>query len=169
MAHAAIKKLTPLGSPFRDQMERVFKETQRSLAKSREEEIESRLQGILRALKSEYEGGRVEDTERSDIPAFMQINKLPTRFHEVAKQLEKRHKKRSTLTITDEYDVQDLLHALLRIDFDDIRPEDRTPSVAGASARMDFVLRKEQAVIEVKKTRETLTDGKIGEELNGLT
>jgi hypothetical protein len=30
---------------------------------------------------------------------------------------------------------------------------------------MDFVLRNEQVVIEVKKTRETLTDGKLGEEL----
>ena len=67
--------------------------------------------------------------------------------------------------ITDEYDVQDLLYALLRLDFDDIRAEDWTPSYAGGSARMDFLLKKEQVVIEVKKTREKLADREIGEQL----
>ena len=55
--------------------------------------------------------------------------------------------------IKDEYDVQDLLNALLRLNFDDVRPEEYTPSYAGSSTRVDFLLKKEKIVIEVKKTR----------------
>jgi hypothetical protein len=53
-----------------------------------------------------------------------------------------RHDGRPTLGVGDEYDVQDLLHALLRLFFDDIRPEERTPSYAGESTRMDFGRRR---------------------------
>lgn len=74
-----------------------------------------------------------------------------SRFHRVARQLRSRHNGRSTLEIEDEYDVQDLLHALLQLHFDDIRAEEWTPSYAGKSARVDFLLKKEKIVIEVKK------------------
>ncbi|MBD2345602.1 hypothetical protein H6G18_15795 [Anabaena subtropica FACHB-260] len=91
------------------------------------------------------------------------------RFHLVARQLERRRldnsKARETLKIKDEYDVQDLLNSLLKVDFDDVRSEEWTPSYAGSSSRVDFLLKAEKIVIEVKKTRETLTDKKIGEEL----
>ena len=107
----------------------------------------------------------LEPARQSDIPAFLQIDKLLARFHLVAQQLKKRHSHRDSLWINDEYDVQDLLHALLRIDFDDIRPEEWTPSYAGGSARMDFLLKKEQVVIEVKKTRDRLGDKEVGEQL----
>ncbi|HEV2862234.1 MAG TPA: hypothetical protein VGX48_14580, partial [Pyrinomonadaceae bacterium] len=55
------------------------------------------------------------------------IRLLCSRFHTVARQLRQRHKRRETLDISDEYDVQDVLHALLRIYFDDIREEEHTP------------------------------------------
>jgi hypothetical protein len=61
--------------------------------------------------------------------------------------------------------VQDLLSALLVLYFDDIRPEESTPSYAGKSARMDFLLKKEGIVVEVKMTREGLADKEIGEQL----
>lgn len=87
------------------------------------------------------------------------------RFHNVARQLRNRYNKRSTLEIEDEYDVQDLLHSLLKIHFDDIRPEEWVPSYAGSSSIMDFLLKNENLIIEVKKTRKELTDKKIGEQL----
>ena len=93
------------------------------------------------------------------------IDLIFTRFHRIAAKLTKRHDNRPTLTITDEYDVQDLLHSLLSLYFDDIRPEEWTPSYAGSSSRMDFLLKDSKIVIEVKKTRKTLTDKKIGDEL----
>ena len=76
-----------------------------------------------------------------------------------------RHNNRETLNISDEYDVQDLLHALLRLDFDDVRTEEWTPSYAGKSARMDFLLKKHQIVIETKKSRKNLTQKEVGDEL----
>ncbi|MES0872240.1 hypothetical protein [Pseudovibrio sp. SCP19] len=86
-------------------------------------------------------------------------------FHKFARQLRRRHNSRATIKIDDEYDVQDTLYALLKLFYKDIRKEEWTPSYAGGSARMDFLLKDEKTVIEVKKTRDTLKDKKIGEEL----
>ncbi|MBA5603711.1 hypothetical protein H1224_21960 [Pectobacterium aroidearum] len=93
------------------------------------------------------------------------VEKIIQRFHVVAKQIRHRHNNRETIEITDEYDVQDLLHGLLKIDFDDVRPEEYTPSYAGASTRVDFLLKKEKIIIEVKKTRKGLNTKEIGEQL----
>lgn len=86
-------------------------------------------------------------------------------FHRFATQLRKRHAGRESLVINDEYDVQDLLHALLLMHFLDVRPEENAPSFAGASPRLDFLLKEEKIVIELKKTRENLTEKRIGDEL----
>lgn len=97
--------------------------------------------------------------------ALERIQKICAKFHSVARQLQNRHDNRDTLDIEDEYDVQDLLHSLLRIDFDDIRPEEYSPSYASSSSRVDFLLKKEKIVIEVKKTRKSLKTKEIGEQL----
>jgi len=93
------------------------------------------------------------------------VRKLLIRFHQVSRQLRVRHENRETLNVEDEYDVQDLLHSLLKIFFDDIRSEEWTPQYAGGAARMDFLLKNEGIVIEVKKTRPTLLAKQIGEQL----
>jgi hypothetical protein len=93
------------------------------------------------------------------------IELLCFRFHIVAARLRDRHADRSTLDVTDEYDVQDLLHALLRVFFDDVRPEEWTPSYAGKSSRMDFLLPTEELLIEAKKTRQGLGAKELGSEL----
>ncbi|MFC1908408.1 hypothetical protein ACFLXD_00810 [Chloroflexota bacterium] len=93
------------------------------------------------------------------------LERIFIRFQQVARQMSRRHASRPTLDITDEFDVQDLLHALLRIYCDDIRSEEWTPSYAGSSSRMDFLLKGEQVVVETKKTRDNLRDKEIGEEL----
>jgi REase_DpnII-MboI len=93
------------------------------------------------------------------------IEKMCNRFHFVAKQLRSRYDGRTAFTIQDEYDVQDLLHAILGLEFDDIRPEEWTPSYAGKSSRVDFLLKQEDAVIEVKKTRDRLGTKEVGEQL----
>lgn len=93
------------------------------------------------------------------------LEKVLNRFHQVTRQLRSRRNGRPTLDVSDEYDVQDLLHSLLKLYFDDIRPEEWTPSYAGGSSRMDFLLKDEQLVVEVKKTRDTSRDRAIGDEL----
>lgn len=100
-----------------------------------------------------------------DPEPFAALERICNRFHAVARQLRHRHDNRGTLDVNDEYDVQDLLHALLCLHFDDIRREEWTPSYAGKSTRMDFLLKNEEFVIEVKKTRQRLDTRQIGEEL----
>jgi hypothetical protein len=87
------------------------------------------------------------------------------RFHSIARQLRSRHSGRPTLNVADEYDVQDLLHALLRMYYDDIRAEEWTPSYAGGSSRMDFILSEHGIVVEVKKTRPSMTAKDVGDQL----
>lgn len=106
-----------------------------------------------------------ETARKEESDPLLMIKKICSRFHLVARQLGERHENRSTLRISDEYDVQDLLHALLKLYFDDIRPEEWTPSYAGGSSRMDFLLKREGIVIETKKTRNNLGATKIGEQL----
>lgn len=93
------------------------------------------------------------------------VNQICYRFHLVAKQLRSRYSDRDTLVVEDEYDTQDLLHALLHIYFDDIRPEEWTPSYAGGCSRVDFLLKNEEIIVEVKKTRASLKSKQIGEQL----
>lgn len=93
------------------------------------------------------------------------LSTLFDRFHIIARQLLRRHEGRDTLRISDEYDVQDLLGALLLQHFDDVRPEEWTPSYAGGSKRMDFLLKDSEIAIEVKMTRKGLKDKELGEQL----
>jgi len=93
------------------------------------------------------------------------LNTILNRFHSVAMQLRKRYSNRSTLDVDDEYDVQNLLHALLKLYFSDIRPEEWNPSYAGSSTRSDFLLPEINTIIEVKKTRKSMTDKELGDQL----
>ncbi len=118
------------------------------------------LTGALRACQSiEPKKKRVSLTKE------VILDNVFDRFHSIAIQLRSRHGGRKTLDVQDEYDVQDLLHAILKLNFNDIRKEEWTPSYAGGSSRMDFLLKGEQIVIEVKKTRVGLDDKELGKQL----
>lgn len=93
------------------------------------------------------------------------LDNLFNHFNAFARQLQRRYNNRATIKIEDEYDVQDLLHALFRLHFDDVRPEEWTPSYAGGSKRMDFLLKGAEIAVEIKKTRDGLKDKEIGEQL----
>jgi hypothetical protein len=79
--------------------------------------------------------------------------------------LSQRRKGAVALSFSSEYDVQDLLHALLRPWVLDIRPEEFTPSYAGHSTRMDFLLPAHKLVLELKFVRDATHAVKIGDEL----
>ena len=76
-----------------------------------------------------------------------------------------RRKNVQPLSFGNEYDVHDLLHALLRPWINDIRPEEFTPSYAGSSTRMDFLLPAHALVIETKIVRDRSHAKRIGDEL----
>lgn len=90
--------------------------------------------GILNAFQK-YEPNDVDNSE------FFLINVFDN-FSNFAGQLSKRHNNRASIEIYDEYDVQDLLHAILLLYFDDVRAEEWIPSYAGGNKRMDFLLTK---------------------------
>jgi len=121
---------------------------------------------ILESMMQEIEEyWKEKNINQSIIPALDNIKIICDRFHLFARRLKIRHSNRSTIEINDEYDVQDLFHALLTLYFDDIRDEEWTPSYAGRASRTDFLLKQEQTVIEIKRTREKLTDKEVGEQL----
>jgi hypothetical protein len=93
------------------------------------------------------------------------LNLIAERLHQVIRQLRQRHGGRPTLDVSDEYDVQDLLHALLNLHFNDIRKEEWVPSYGGANSRMDFLLPEIEAVVEIKMMRPNLSTRQLGEEL----
>jgi REase_DpnII-MboI len=67
--------------------------------------------------------------------------------------------------LADEKGLQDLLEAILRLHFDDVRREEAVPHRAGAASFVDFLIPEIGLAIEVKMTRPTLMDKKVGEEL----
>jgi hypothetical protein len=94
------------------------------------------------------------------------LERLARRLPEVIHQLRQRHDNRDTLIVKDEYDLQDLIHSLLPIFFEDVRPEEGTPGLAGVNARMDFLLYNERTVVELKKTRSGLRNKELKEQLS---
>jgi len=118
---------------------------------------------VLRAVSEDLIKGFLEAEETID--PWIPIETICNRFHLVARQIRSRYNSRETLRVSDEYDVQDLLHALLRLYFEDIRPEEYTPSYAGGSSRMDFLIKTEQIVVEVKKMRDSMSPKDLGNQL----
>lgn len=105
----------------------------------------------------------VAETGPADIESLVRIlvSGLPRAMHPLT------HRRRNSqpLSFSNEYDVQDLLHALLRPWVADIRPEEFTPSYAGSSTRMDFLLPAHDLVIEIKFVRDRTHAKRIGHEL----
>src|SRR5207253_41699 len=99
----------------------------------------------------------------SEADALSIVRLLCNRLHAVAVQLQ--GQKRQALQINDSYDVQDLLNALLRLHFDDVRAEKPTPSFGGNGSRTDFLLKNQQIVVEAKMTRTMVADKEVCFEL----
>jgi hypothetical protein len=122
--------------------------------------------GMLNSLKTEHvRRSQGEQVGARPPDAIDQVLQLTGSFHRVALRLRDRRARREPLVIEDEYDVQYVLGVLLESRFDDVRREEWTPSYSGASARVDFLLKKEGVFVETKMTRDGLTDRKLGEEL----
>lgn len=91
--------------------------------------------------------------------------KLCQRFHAVARQLRLRGEYRATLEVVDEFDLQDLLHALLRLQFDDIGTDEWTPSYTNGAPRTTFLLNHDRLAIIVKKTRTGLSAKELADQV----
>jgi hypothetical protein len=107
-------------------------------------------------------GAKSTASEVSDLEWIVQLCR---RFDIVVRQLRRRYSGRPPLEVNDEYDVQDLLHALLLVRFDDVRAESWNPTYLGGASRIDFLIPDARIIVEVKKTRSGLTDRKVGDQL----
>lgn len=106
------------------------------------------------------------ETPSTTTDSILRVLRVLDRFPRVSRQFRNRYGRRNPLTIDDEYDVQYLLHALLVIDFDDVRPEEVAPSQGGSSSRIDFLLHPEAIAIESKMTRNGLHNAQLTTEIN---
>jgi len=79
--------------------------------------------------------------------------------------LQRRRNNSKTLDFNNEYDYQDFLHSMLTPWIKDIRPEEYTPSYAGTSKRVDFLLKDHSMFIEVKYVRDKGHARKMGDEI----
>jgi REase_DpnII-MboI len=93
------------------------------------------------------------------------IERICRNFPEFLVPLSNRGHGKPAVVVADEYDLQDILHGLLRLFFDDVRPEDYAPERAGARSRIDFILKHERIVVETKMTRDRLGEKEVGDEL----
>jgi REase_DpnII-MboI len=150
------------------------------------EEWVAKRKRVVEALEADglryYQGGRVlpngrapEEIAPIDVPANTALA-MPKAVQDVLTHLVRglpramyplitRRKGAAQLTFRSEYDLQDLLHALLRPWVADIRPEEFTPSYAGSSTRMDFLLPAHELVLELKLVRDRAHARKVSKEL----
>jgi len=113
-----------------------------------------------RAVRAAVDGADLEANRSADLVIMM-----CRRFPLLVAELHNRHANRPPLELADEYDVQDLLRALLRVHFDDVRPEEWNPSYGGIASRSDLLIKSERLVIETKMTRKNLGQKEVVEEL----
>lgn len=85
------------------------------------------------------------------------IRKVCLRFHSVARQLRLRKDYRPTLEVDDDYDLQDLLCALLKVEFDEVATDEWTPPYTGGAPRTTLLVNRDQIAVVAKKTRAGLT------------
>lgn len=90
---------------------------------------------------------------------------LCRRFPLLVTELGNRYNKRAAFEVDDEYDVQDVLRAVLRLHFTDVRREEWNPSYGGVQSRSDLLLKPERVVIETKMTRSSLGQRDLVEQL----
>lgn len=89
------------------------------------------------------------------------LRRIPTAF----RPLIERRRARQGIALVDEYDLQDVVEATLRLLYNDVRPEERSPSNAGSSSTIDFLVKQEQLAIEIKVTRQQRGEKDIKNEI----
>lgn len=94
------------------------------------------------------------------------LRKVCLRFHAVARQLRLRKDYRTTLEVEDDYDLQDLLCALLKLEFDEVGSDEWTPPYAGGSTKTTLFLNRDQIAVVAKKTRSGLTTKELAEQIS---
>ncbi len=93
------------------------------------------------------------------------IRKVCRRFHAVARHLRLRKDYRPTLEVDDDYDLQDLLCALLKVEFDEVATDEWTPPYTGGASRTTLLVNRDQIAVVAKKTRPGLTTKELADQV----
>jgi hypothetical protein len=114
-----------------------------------------------RILQAHFSLNQSATSERAD----QAVERMLERFHGFAKDLEHGQRGRDGIQVKDEYDLQFLVNALLRMQFDNVKPEEPAPSLAAGGTRLDFLLPDHGLVIELKMTRASMIVRSLADEL----
>lgn len=104
--------------------------------------------------------GRGEPRDR-----LAQLMQILNNFPLVARILKDRQRGRPGYLLENEYDVQDLLFAVVRAVFDDARREEWTPQRAGSAKRIDVTIGSIESVVETKYVRDKRHARHVADEL----
>ncbi len=100
--------------------------------------------------------------------ALPRLEALLRRLPRVARQLRSRHADRPPFRLVDDYDLEDLLRALLALEFEVVRSESRTPTYA-AGVRTDWRLPPVDSgpalVLTAKRITAALTERELARQL----
>lgn len=99
------------------------------------------------------------------VPGLKLLQDILRRIPFALRPLQVRRRDRTPFTVEDEYDLQDVVEAMLRALYADVRCEERTPSYAGSSSVMDFLVKDEMAAVEIKVSREGRSEKQIKQEI----
>ncbi len=93
------------------------------------------------------------------------VRKVCIRFHAVTRQLRLRKDYRPTLEVEDDHDLQDLLCALLKVEFDEVGIEEWTPPYGQGTPSRAFLVNHDHITVVAKKTRPGLTTKELAEQI----
>jgi len=117
---------------------------------------------VCGARRDRYEELPERGATRDRFALLMQvINNFPV----VARLVRLRQHDRPPFVIDNEYDVQDLLFALIRTVFEDAHREEWTPKLAGSAKRTDILVPSIGAMVEVKFVRDAKHAKTVADEL----
>lgn len=104
------------------------------------------------------------ETELDQDPLQL-VRKVCLRLHSVARQLRLRRDYRPTLEIEDDHDLQDLLCALLKVEFDEVAIEDWIPPYTEGRPRTMLLINRDQIAVVATKTRSGLSAKELADQV----
>lgn len=118
--------------------------------------VESIIENVILLLEDNIKSNSYISTDKMSILKDIFLN-----FHKFAQQLRVRQNGANPIYIGNEYALQDFVHAILRLHFQNVQNEVSLSEYCGKESRIDFVLKDERIGIEVKFASDNLIDSRL--------
>jgi hypothetical protein len=118
--------------------------------------------GILEACK------KIPNEYRDIDDRYVVLTKMLNNFHSFVSTSKRRYNNRieDCNKFQDEYDIQDAIHSILMLLFNNVKREDYVPSRGGANSRIDFHIPEIKTGLEIKFSSGNHKDKSISEEIS---